>query len=155
MLLTQLIIRMFFIDFYIILSPIGIAASALPGRSGQSLTRLWLSGFLSSIFVQFLQVVALIVIEVLIAAMFSSLRNLLDPNFISNANLELILKIAALWFIVRIPSLLGTAPMSTMVQTGQAMTQAATAIATTQIAEVQAGMSAASSAGGAVAMAFM
>ncbi len=66
MLLGQMIIRLFFINFYIIFSPIGIACWALPGKAGQAVTQLWLKGFFSTVMVQFVMVAALIITQVML-----------------------------------------------------------------------------------------
>ncbi|HZR38513.1 MAG TPA: hypothetical protein VFB12_00240, partial [Ktedonobacteraceae bacterium] len=123
MLLAQVIIRMFFINLYIILAPLGIACWALPGKAGQPLTRLWFSGFISTVMVQFLQVVAALIAELMLSAIYNALSS--QVGNLDQGSLQNILAIAVLWFILRIPSLLGTASMRTLGEAGQAMGQAA------------------------------
>jgi len=48
MIIAQLVTRIMLIDLYIIFSAPCIACTALPGRSGQPVTRMWLQGFLAS-----------------------------------------------------------------------------------------------------------
>src|SRR5262249_36834670 len=133
MLLAQAIVRLFYLDFYIVLAPLGIAAWALPGRVGQPLTRSWFQGFLSTIFVQFLQVVAIVVTELVLSGFAGYLSSptggrILDGSVLRNQDLLQILNITFLWFIMRIPSLLNAAPMRGMMEVGQTMSQAATSM---------------------------
>jgi len=135
MLLAQVIIRMFFINLYIILAPLGIACWALPGKAGQPLTQQWFSGFISVVMVQFLQVAAIVIAEL----MLGTVNNALLPQManIDKNSLLQILEIAIMWFILRIPSLLGTAPMRTLGEAGQAMGQAAGASLAVSAAQIQ------------------
>jgi hypothetical protein len=147
MLLAQLILRFFFLNFYIVLSPLGLAAWAMPGKIGQPLTRLWLSGFLSTLLVQVLQVVAILVTQMMLGAIPTAMTGYLgiptDLNAqtatqsTSQQTLANIMQIAILWFIFRIPSLLGTAPMRSMVDLGQAVTQVASAGLSMQVQSMQ------------------
>jgi hypothetical protein len=140
MLLAQVIIRIFFINLYAILSPMGIAAWALPGGAGQPLTKLWFQGFLSTIMVQFLQVAALTITSLMLGGIAGYINGQLNTpahSVLSAATLANIMRIAILWFILRIPNLLGTAPMRTIVEAGQAMQQAAGATIAVTVAEAQ------------------
>jgi hypothetical protein len=141
MLLAQVIIRIFFINLYAILSPIGIAAWALPGGAGQPLTKLWFQGFISTVMVQFLQVAALTITSLMLGKITGYFDGQLNPPghpaVLSKDTLANIMRIAILWFILRIPSLLGTAPMRTIVEAGQAMQQAAGASIAMTVAEAQ------------------
>ncbi len=142
MLMGQMVLRLFFIDLFIVTAPLGIGCWALPGRSGQSLTRLWLQGFFSTLFVQFLQVAALVVLRILIGAITSALYASFQSGVAGSAvngdaTLLWVIQIAQFWFLLRIPALLGTAPLNMLVNFGQTMAQTAqTAVAITA-AELQ------------------
>jgi hypothetical protein len=120
MLLAQVIIRVFFIDLYIIFAPVGLAY--------RRLTRLWVRGFLATVMTQFAQVVALVVVEIIVPTLFSKFHSQLTNQVIQASALVALCKIGALWFIFRIPALLEEAPTRTMMEAGQAMS---TAVATT------------------------
>ncbi|GHO50420.1 hypothetical protein KSX_85830 [Ktedonospora formicarum] len=139
MLLAQMIVRLFFINLYIVTAPIGIACWALPGRVGQPVTRLWLQGFLSTVLVQFIMVVALIVIQVLLGNVLAFVGG--NPNNpiggLDDGTLKDIMRVACLWFIIRIPSLFGSAPMSTMAAAGEMMGQAVGTTVASQAARAQ------------------
>ena len=124
MLLVQLIVRFFFLDLYIVLSPLGLAAWALPGKAGQPLTRLWLSGFISTLMVQILQAAAIIISQMMLGYILTMVSTDLN-NSIDVRTLASIMELVVLWFIFRIPALIGTAPMRSMVDIGQATTQVA------------------------------
>ncbi|WP_220199439.1 hypothetical protein [Ktedonospora formicarum] len=139
MFLAQMIIRLFFIDLYIVMAPIGIACWALPGKAGQPVARLWLQGFLSTVMVQFVMVVALIVIQVLLGNVLAFVGG--NPNHpignLKDGTLSDLMRIACLWFVFRIPSLLGSAPMRTMVDAGQMMSQAVSTTISMQFTQFQ------------------
>ncbi|GHO57218.1 hypothetical protein [Ktedonobacter robiniae] len=139
MFLGQMIIRLFFINLYIITAPLGIACWALPGKVGQPVARLWLHGFISTVMVQFLMVVALIVIQVLLGNMLAFVGG--DPQHpignLSDGTLGDIMRIACLWFVARIPSLIGNAPMRTLTATGQMMGYAVGTTISMQISQFQ------------------
>ncbi|WP_201378724.1 hypothetical protein [Ktedonobacter sp. SOSP1-52] len=139
MFLAQMIIRLFFINLYIITAPLGIACWALPGKVGQPIARLWLKGFISTVMVQFLMVVALIIIQVLLGNMLAFVGG--DPKHIignlSDGTLRDIMRIACLWFVSRIPSLAGNAPMRTLASAGQMMGQAVGTTIAMQITHFQ------------------
>ncbi|GHO78877.1 hypothetical protein KSD_66480 [Ktedonobacter sp. SOSP1-85] len=139
MFLGQMIIRLFFINLYIITAPLGIACWALPGKVGQPVARLWLHGFISTVMVQFLMVVALIVIQVLLGNMLAFVGG--DPQHpignLSDGTLGDIMRIACLWFVARIPSLIGNAPMRTLTATGQMMGYAVGTTISMQITQFQ------------------
>ncbi len=138
MLLAQVIIRLFFIDLYIVLAPLGIACWALPGRVGQPLTRLWVRGFVSTMLVQFVQVTALIVVEVMVPPLFIYFYNHGGSGLFQQATtLTEVFNIALLWFVFRVPALFETAPMRTLLAAGQAMSAAVGGVVTTQIAIAQ------------------
>ncbi len=134
MMLAQVLIRLFFINLYIVFAPIGIACWALPGKTGQPLTRMWLQGFISTVLVQFVQVAALVVVQLMLSTVATQLHNI---NGLDTGTMVNILEIAVLWFILRIPSLFNTAPMRTMTEAGQAMGQAAGASLAVGVAEIQ------------------
>jgi hypothetical protein len=58
-LFVQVAMRVVLINFYIIVSPIAIVATALPGRQGQGFAREWINGFLSLVASQFAQIMVL------------------------------------------------------------------------------------------------
>lgn len=145
MLMAQMIIRLFFIIFYIVTAPLGLACWALPGKVGQSVTNLWLKGFISTVMVQFVMVVALIVMQMMAGAILhfvatpltTSDRMDYGPGQLDVFTLLKLMCLCFFWFLIRIPSLLGTAPMRTMTMAGQAMAQAVSATIAIQIAEAQ------------------
>ncbi|WP_201373639.1 hypothetical protein [Ktedonobacter robiniae] len=153
MLLGMMIVRLFFINLYIVTAPLGIACWALPGKIGQSVTRLWLQGFLSTVLVQFLMVVALIAIQILLGNVLAFVGS--DPNHpignLSNDTLSEIMRIACIWFVMRMPSLFGNAPMHIMSMAGEMMGQVAVTTVQGQIARAQMVMQAVTSAVGIVA----
>nr|BBH87490.1 hypothetical protein KTC_22410 [Thermosporothrix sp. COM3] len=138
-LLVQMVVRLFFINLYIVLAPLGIGCWALPGRIGQSLTLEWMKGFLSTVFVQFLMVVALIVLQAIfnVVSDFASATPGTPVGGLSSDVWFDLMRIACIWFIIRIPSLLGTAPMRTMVSAGQMVTQVVGATVMMQIQQFQ------------------
>jgi hypothetical protein len=140
MLLAQVIIRLFFIDLYIVLAPLGISCWALPGRAGQPLTRLWVRGFVSTVLVQFVQVTALIIVEVMLPPLFIYFYNHGGSGVLQTTTLVEVFNIALLWFVFRVPALFETAPMRTLIAAGQAMSAAVGGVVTTQIAMLQTGI---------------
>jgi hypothetical protein len=140
MLLAQIIIRIFLINLYIILAPVGIACWALPGRVGQPLTRSWAGGFVSLALVQFVQITALIVIQAIIASFVSYLSS--QVHSLDTTTFTQVLNVAVLWFIFRIPSLFPTSPMRSLVEIGDTMSAAVSGTIATQIATAQMGLSA-------------
>ncbi|GHO42791.1 hypothetical protein [Ktedonospora formicarum] len=150
MLLVQMIVRIFFINLYIVTAPLGIGCSALPGKVGQPVTRLWLQGFLSTVFVQFLMVAALIGIQTLLGGVLSFTAGG-DPQNVAggldNKSLTNIIYIACLWFVMRIPTLFNTAPMQTMAAAGQMMAQTVGTTISMQVAQFQMEVQAAISVG--------
>jgi hypothetical protein len=127
-LVAQLVTRIILIDLYIIFSAPCIACSALPGRSGQPVTRMWLQGFLSLAFVQLVQVAGLIVAEMVMSFLNDAIFNIMTdfvPSWLkfSAADTKIIVTsfmgIIILWFILKVPSLLQAAPMQTMAAGGR------------------------------------
>jgi hypothetical protein len=135
MLLAQIIIRIFFINLYIVFAPLGIACWALPGRVGQPVTRSWLSGFVSLALVQFVQVAALIVIQAIVASFLSYLGG--QVHSLDTDTLTQILNVAVLWFVFRIPALFHTAPMRSLIEVGDTMSGAVGTTIATQISTAQ------------------
>ena len=78
-LFMQLVLRIFFINLYTIISAPCIACWALPGQSGQPVTRFWFHGFISVVMAQVLQVVALIVVQIITAQVLAEV--LIANNF--------------------------------------------------------------------------
>lgn len=122
MLFAQMIVRLLLIDFYIVIAAPCIAASGLPGRSGQPVTNFWLKGIITTILAQALQVVGVI----LAGLLFDGIFHLLDgklPGFVNNkvndVNLtQLVVYIAMLWFIMRLPTLFSLNPSTQMIAAG-------------------------------------
>jgi hypothetical protein len=125
MLFAQLITRIILIDLYIIFSAPCIACWALPGRSGQPVTRMWLQGFLALIFVQLVQVGGLIMAELVMGLLYSKITPLFTASFHGipvlpgNSFIESFMGIIVLWFILKVPGLLQAAPMQTVAAGGQ------------------------------------
>ena len=145
MLISQVIVRFFYLDLYIVLAPIGLACWALPGRAGQPLTRSWFKGFLSTVFVQFIQVIAIIVIQVMLSGLMVFLidpnRGAIDNELLPTNQLIQLINVVLLWFILRVPALLNVAPMRGMMEIGQTITQAANTVISIQIMQSQANSS--------------
>ncbi|WP_201373640.1 hypothetical protein [Ktedonobacter robiniae] len=144
MLMAQMVIRLFFIIFYIVTAPLGLACWALPGKVGQSVTNQWLKGFISTVMVQFVMVVALIVMQLMAAAVLhfisptnGTTNTTIGPGQLDTFTLLKLMCLCFFWFLIRIPSLLGTAPMRSMVLAGQGMAQAVGATIAIQVAEAQ------------------
>jgi hypothetical protein len=141
MLLGQIVVRMLFLDFYIIVAPLGLGASAFPGRPGQTVTRMWIQGFTSTLFSQFLQVTALIVIRILGDGISEAISSSLVFYVGGNHNMFLwLVQIAEYWFVLRIPSLLSTgpgSPMNLLVGFGQTISQLVQMQITQTLAESQ------------------
>jgi hypothetical protein len=138
MLVGQMIIRLFLLNFYIILAPLGIGAWAMPGRSGQALTRLWLQGFFATLFSQFLQVVGLIVIRLLTGVITSGIyAGFHDSAINGDATLLWIIQIAQFWFLLRIPTLIGATSTNMIISFGQTMSQLAQTAVMLTAMEVQ------------------
>src|SRR5262249_52877449 len=128
-----------FINFYIVLAPPAIASGALPGKAGHPLVRMWFHGFISVVMVQFLQLVAILTCEMMLNSMYQALLG--QDGHIAQT-LQDILGISILWFVLRIPNLLGTAPMRTLSEAGQAMQQVAATSIAVGVAEAQVGVQA-------------
>ncbi|GCE49942.1 hypothetical protein EI42_01680 [Thermosporothrix hazakensis] len=146
MLLIQMVIRLFFINLYIVFAPLAIACWALPGRSGQGVTSLWLKGFISTALVQFVMVLALIVTQIMLGAVLqvvaTPLKSSGDDGMTGPGGLPVntlvdLIHVCCLWFIIRIPGLLGTAPMRTMVESGQMMAQVVSTTIVSQFTQAQ------------------
>lgn len=153
MLMGQMAIRLLLINLYIATGPLGMGAWALPGNGGKQLTRLWLQGFFTTLFVQFLQVIALIIVRLLIGVITSALYASLNgpnANYVnSDATLLWVMQIAQYWFILRIPSLLRlgpSSPMNMITGFGQTMAQTAQTVVGITMVELQFAYSAATSA---------
>ncbi len=153
MLLGQMAVRLLVLDLFIATGPLGLAASALPGPGGKTLTKLWLQGFLTTVFVQFLQVIALIIVRLIIGALTSSLyASLGNTSAVNNdGTLLWVMQIAEYWFILRIPGLLRlgpTSPMNMVMEYGQTMAQTAQSAVSDSMTMIQLTLGAVSSAAG-------
>ncbi len=160
MLLGQMAIRLLILNLFIATGPIGLGASALPGPGGKLVTKLWLQGFLTTVFVQFLQVIALIIVRLVIGTLTSGLYASLGNTGATNndATLLWVMQIAQYWFILRIPNLLRLGPMSPtnmMMEFGQTMAVTAQSAVSDSMTMIQLTMGAASSAAGLGMMAVM
>jgi len=142
MLLAQFIIRVFFIGLYSGLMPVIFACLALPNKVGYPVTRLGIRGFLATVFTQFCQVAALIVVELIVPTIFHELHSQLNDQIIHADALVSLCKIGALWFIFRIPALLEESSTRTLMAAGQAMASAAVLTITVQLEALQMGVSA-------------
>lgn len=144
MLMAQMVIRLFFIIFYIVTAPLGLACWALPGKVGQEATRLWLKGFISTVMVQFVMVVALIVMQLMAAAVLhfvspadGTTNTAIGPGQLDTFTLLKLMCLCFFWFLIRVPSLLKTAPMRAMLLAGQQMAQTVGSTMVIQAAEAQ------------------
>ncbi|MBO0784222.1 MAG: hypothetical protein J2P37_35905, partial [Ktedonobacteraceae bacterium] len=123
----QMLIRFLLLNLYIVISPMGLASWALPGSVGRPLTQAWLKGFISLALVQFVQVVALIVAHSVASSVGQQLIDTLGQDS-QNDVIRWLMAITFIWFILRIPSLLGSTPLATMLEVGQRTTQTAGAV---------------------------
>ncbi|MBO0783246.1 MAG: hypothetical protein J2P37_30905, partial [Ktedonobacteraceae bacterium] len=134
-LLAQMLTRMLILNLYIVTSPIGLASWALPGRVGRPLTNSWLRGFISTVLVQFVQVMGLIVARGTLGLLSKTFSQALGSS--PDETLKWIIGTVLIWFVIRIPSLLGTAPMGMMVQVAQNMSRTAGAAVAHEVATVR------------------
>ncbi len=135
----QMILRIFLINFYAVLAPLGIACWALPGKVGQPVTQQWFKGFISIVMAQFAQVVALIIGQVFSAAVITYMAKIpsLTDAMTQDTTLVLVIAITRLWFIIRIPGLFETAPTRAMGDIAHTITQAAGTAMAMQMVEAQ------------------
>lgn len=140
MLLAQVVIRIFFIDLYIVFAPLGIACWAMPANAGRGVTSMWFKGFISTVFVQFVQMTAIIVLQLILSSLMGYLTGSggINAHVLSSDILDKVVNVAFLWFIFRLPSMFNTAPMRSMVEIGQTMSQTVSAFVGLQFAEAQA-----------------
>lgn len=151
MLFAQMIVRILLIDFYIVISAPCIACSCLPGRSGQPVTNFWLKGIITTILAQSLQTVGVIVAQILFDSIFALVNNKLpgffNNNIISDVNLaQLVVYVAMLWFILRLPTIFSLNPSTQMIAAGG---QLAASAASSVVGAVGSGASGVVSLGGA------
>ncbi|MBO0789737.1 MAG: hypothetical protein J2P36_02155 [Ktedonobacteraceae bacterium] len=126
-LIGQMLLRFLLLNLYIVISPMGLASWALPGHVGRPLTQAWLKGFISLALVQFLQVMGLIVAHSIAGGAGKQVIDALGKDG-QNDVVRWIMAITFVWFILRIPGLIGTTPLSTMLEVGQKTTQTAGAV---------------------------
>ncbi len=126
MLFGQLIVRILLIDLFTVISAPCIACWALPGRSGQGATSFWLQGMFGTVMSQFLQTVGIIVSMFVFDNIFKVIDGKL-PGFMGKDSLmagvnlsQLIVYIAFLWFIIRMPTLFRLNPSTQMIMSGGA-----------------------------------
>ncbi|HLZ63274.1 MAG TPA: hypothetical protein VKR06_40595 [Ktedonosporobacter sp.] len=143
----QMIIRLIMIALYVIFSAPCIACSALPGRSGQPITQMWLKGFITLIFSQMVQVGGLIAAEIVLNVVDAELSQKGGPlqfvaTVVGQDNLANIVNsfagVVVLWFILKVPSLLGS-PATQMMAGGGSMMAGMVGGAVGAIAGVAAG----------------
>lgn len=65
----QVFMRIFFLNYYILIGPLAFGCWALPGKVGQRVLRLWFKGFISVLFVQVFQLFILTMLPLLLPAM--------------------------------------------------------------------------------------
>jgi hypothetical protein len=130
MLFAQLIVRIMLIDLFTVISAPCIACWALPGRAGQPATNFWLQGTIGAIMTQFLQTVGIIVSQLIFDTIFTQLNNNVPGFLKGNDVVKLVVYLAMLWFILRMPSLFRLNPSTQMIMAGgQAVGQAAQGVA--------------------------
>ncbi|MBO0783634.1 MAG: hypothetical protein J2P37_32890, partial [Ktedonobacteraceae bacterium] len=126
-LIGQMLLRFLLLNLYIVISPMGLASWALPGSVGRPLTQAWLKGFISLALVQFLQVIGLIVAHSIAGGVGKQVIDALG-NDGQNDVIRWMMAITFVWFILRIPGLVGSTPLATMLEVGQKTTQTAGAV---------------------------
>lgn len=121
-LLGQMVGRFLIIDFFIVTSPLALGSWGLPGRMGQELTGAWFKGISTSVLMQFLQVMALIVGETCLTAIQNNIAasmNISGSNGDQLNTLYYVVGIAFIWFILRIPSMMGSPAVNLVMEMGQ------------------------------------
>jgi hypothetical protein len=111
LLAIQLIVRTALINLLFVLAPLSFACWALPQRSGQKLTLMWLTTTFAVIMIQFLQLACYTVSALLLNANSQLIH--LSILGIEGASL---LRIAILWLTLRIVGLVQNAVTSTMAE---------------------------------------
>jgi Flp pilus assembly pilin Flp len=125
MLFAQLLVRIMLIDLFTVISAPCLACWGLPGRSGQPVTNFWLQGALGAILAQVLQTVGIIVSQFI----FNDLLNIVqqkEPGFFAFTDavtggpslVQIVVYLASLWFILRLPSLFRLNPSAQMIMAG-------------------------------------
>jgi hypothetical protein len=101
---VQCLMRVVLVNFYIILSPLAIAAAVLPGQDGVGFTREWITGLLSLIASQFAQVLVLCLGLALLA---SGVRQQGDDlgTALGNGLIAELVKYGTITLMMRVPSL--------------------------------------------------
>jgi hypothetical protein len=125
MLFAQLIIRLLLIDLFTVISAPCLACWGLPGRSGQPVTSFWLQGAIGAILSQVLQTVGVIVSQFIFDNIFNIVQQH-SPGFFTSTNdmingpdlIKLVVYIAMLWFILRLPALFRLNPAGQMIVAG-------------------------------------
>jgi uncharacterized membrane protein len=115
LLAIQLAVRLAMLNAYIIVSPLTILCSALPGQEGANVTRAWLKGFASLLFAQILQLLVLWAGIQLVPSAWLSGGSTPDPGWVIDLFTK-ILPITLLGLTLSIPRLLQT-PATTMLTT--------------------------------------
>jgi len=63
---VQVFVRIFLLNYYILMGPLAFGCWALPGGVGQRVVRLWCKGFFSVLFIQVLQIFLLTTLPLLL-----------------------------------------------------------------------------------------
>jgi hypothetical protein len=131
-LFVQGVTRLFLVILYMILSPLGLACWALPGKVGMPVTKLWLHGFISLCMVQFLQTVGILVTGSTIQTITDFMKHQFN-GATTDVLLARIVRMGTLWFITRIPSMMQTGPLQMVVAAGQMASQTVNATMSMQL----------------------
>lgn len=116
---VQLLVRFFTIDLYIVLAPLCIGCWALPGQMGQKIAQDWATGFLSLVFVQFVQLLCVSVGLMLLPKMpdMSKWQNWSGLGAGDNI-LAIVGPIAVMWLTLRIPKMFNSSAMGSLSAAG-------------------------------------
>ncbi|MBO0790111.1 MAG: hypothetical protein J2P36_04080 [Ktedonobacteraceae bacterium] len=133
-LLGQIVMRFLMLDLYIVTAPLWMGAWALPAGVGRPLTQSGMRGFISTVMVQFVQTTALLVAQGTMPIIDTQLKRVFPG---SEKTLVWVIATVMVWFLLRIPSLLGTTPLSNMMDMGQRIAQTAGAVISHDIAIFQ------------------
>jgi hypothetical protein len=98
---VQILMRIVLINFFVIISPLAIVASVLPGREGVSFTRNWMLGFFSLLASHFSQVIVLLLGLILLNAVDVKVHfGIIEVGLVQE-----LIKYGILSLMLRVPSL--------------------------------------------------
>jgi hypothetical protein len=98
---VQILMRIVLINFFVIISPLAIVASVLPGREGVSFTRNWMLGFFSLLASHFSQVIVLLLGLILLNAVDVKVHfGIIEVGLVQE-----LIKYGVLSLMLRVPSL--------------------------------------------------